>query len=508
MPISIIILPITEDYDVMKYMTVEEAGIKFGLSARSVRNYCAQGRFPGATLSGKTWLIPENSLKPERITRKGETNLEFVKEGEELISFIEESPVSFIAIRNIKHLVEKNGYHIIRENNPHSFHLGDKVYFIRNDTSIIALNIGKNALKSPCFHIICSHADSPCFKLKPEIDNKIDLYSRVNVDTYGGLIAPSWLDRPLSVAGRVVINLGDELKSKIVDFNDLTIMIPNVCIHFNRDINSGYNYNFAVDLQPFYSLDSDITFKEMIAKRLGVEEKDIINHDLFLYSKVNGTLWGEKKEFLSSSRLDDLECAYISAKAFAETDNEDVINVLYIADNEEIGSLSRQGADSDFLPSILKRVSEHLGFEYEVAIANSFMISADNAHGVHPNHPELTDKDNKCYLNKGIVIKFNGAQAYTSDSISSAIFQRICENVNVPYQFFANRTDMRSGSTLGRYLVSHISMLAVDVGLAQLAMHSSYETAGTLDVKYGIDAFKEFYKSNIIIDGRRFRVEK
>ena len=492
----------------MKYISVEEASKKFDLSARSIRNYCAQGRIPGAVLSGKTWLIPIDAAKPERITKKNEDDLEFVKEGENLISFIDRSPVSYYAIRNIKHALEEAGYTLIRENNLHSFNLGDKVYFVRNDTSIIALNIGKDVLDSPCFHMIASHADSPCFKLKPEIDNHVDLYTRANVDTYGGLIVSTWLDRPLSVAGRVVLDLGDEIKSKLVNFNDLTVMIPNVCIHFNPEINRGYQYNYAVDLQPFFALDSDVTFKSMMAKRLGVEEDSIINHDLFLYSKINGTLWGEKKEFVSASRLDDLECAYTSARAFIESNNDKAINVLYIADNEEIGSLSRQGADSDFLPSVLKRVSDHIGFEYEVAIANSFLVSADNAHAVHPNHPELTDKDNKCYLNKGIVLKFTGSQAYTSDAISGAIFQRLCDNAKVPYQFFANRTDMRGGSTLGRYLVSHISLLAIDVGLPQLAMHSSYETAGTKDIKYAIDVFKEFYNSNIIIDGRRFRVQK
>ena len=194
--------------------------------------------------------------------------------------------------------------------------------------------------------------------------------------------------------------------------------------------------------------------------------------------------------------------------AFKESDNDNSINVLYVADNEEVGSLSRQGADSDFLRSTLKRVCLDLNGQYEVAVANSFLVSADNAHAVHPNKPELTDKDNKAYMNKGIAIKFNAANSYTSDAISSSIFQKICSNAEVPFQFFTNRSDMRGGSTLGNLLLSQVSLMAVDIGLAQLAMHSSYETAGTVDIKYAIKAFKEFYQSKIEIDGNSYKIAK
>ena len=218
-------------------------------------------------------------------------------------------------------------------------------------------------------------------------------------------------------------------------------------------------------------------------------------------------IWGNKKEYISSPRLDDLECVYTSLEAFIKSNNKSSINVFYVSDNEEVGSSSRQGADSDFLDTILNRVCHSLDIDYQVALANSFLISADNAHAVHPNKPFVTDANNKAYMNKGIAIKFNASQSYTSDSISSAIFQEICEQSDVPYQFFANRSDLRGGSTLGNILITHTSLLAVDIGLPQLAMHSSFETAGSNDVFYAIKVFSRFYSVNIIIDGNKYQIK-
>ena len=495
----------------MKYITVEEASKKFELSARSIRNYCAQGRIPGAVLSGKTWLIPEEAKKPERINSKtDDSSIENNKYGNGLVSFINESPVACFAVNNVKNILKENGYKEIKENQKYKFNSGDKVFMIRNDTTLLAVNIGKNINDNNVnFHIIASHADSPCFKIKPECDGVTDSYSKINVAPYGGLIAPTWLDRPLSIAGRVVINKENGVETKLVNLKDMTVVIPNVCIHFNRNINSGYEYNMAVDMVPFIANDNkDKSFKSLLADRLNISKEDIINFDLYLYNKQSGVIWGENSEFVSSARLDDLECVYTSLMAFKESDNDNSINILYVADNEEVGSLSRQGADSDFLRSTLKRVCSDLNGQYEVAVANSFLISADNAHAVHPNKPELTDKDNKAYMNKGIAIKFNAANSYTSDAISSSIFQKICSNAEVPFQFFTNRSDMRGGSTLGNLLLSQVSLMAVDIGLAQLAMHSCYETAGTVDIKYAIKAFKEFYQLKIEIDGNSYKIAK
>ena len=495
----------------MKYITISEAATKFNLSERSVRNYCSQNRIPGAILQGKTWLIPFDAQKPERSNGKeNDVDEEDLSLGYELVSFINNSPVSFFAIDNVKRLLTDNGYQELLENKPYDVKPGDKIFFLRNCSSLVALNVGKNVIPvNIAYHVIASHSDSPCLKIKPECDGKSDIYNRLNVEVYGGLIASTWLDRPLGIAGRVIINNEDGLESRLINLEDNLVMIPNLCIHFNRDINSGYNYDRSVDLQAFVGQELEgQPLKDLLAKHLRVEKKDIVNFDLYLYNHEQGYVWGSKKEYVSSSRLDDLECVFTSSKAFVNASNDNAINVLYIADNEEVGSMSRQGADSDFLEGILRNISAKLGGNYQNSIANSFLISADNAHAVHPNKPSISDPNNRPYMNKGIAIKYNAAQSYTSDAISGAIFQRICENVDVPYQFFTNRSDIRGGSTLGDILLSHLSFLSVDVGLPQLAMHSSFETAGTIDIKYAFKAFKEFYSSNIEINGNRYKISK
>ena len=494
----------------MKYISVDEAGKKFNLSARSIRNYCAQGRIPGAVLHGKTWLIPSDASKPERInTKNDEYDLSMIKEVEDMVSFINESPVSFFAIDNIRKILNKNGYKEISEKDLLSSSNFEKVFIVRNDSTLLAFNIGKEIDKNnTSFNIVVSHADSPSFKLKPECDGKTGLYNKINVAPYGGMIAPSWLDRPLGIAGRVIIEDEDEVYSKIVNLDSLTVLIPNLCIHFNHDINKGYEYNMAIDLQPFMSFDNDTKFMSVLSKKVEISEENITNFDLSLYNKESGVLWGENREFISCPRLDDLECAYTSTQGFIRGNNPHSINVLYIADNEEVGSLSRQGADSDFLRVNLRRICLALGINYDVALTNSYLISADNAHAVHPNKPEVTGSDNRVYMNKGIVIKFNANNAYTTDALSSSLFQKICKKAKVPYQFFANRSDIRGGSTLGKDLLSQVSIMSVDIGLAQLAMHSSYETAGTFDVSYAIKAFEEFYSSHITIDNNKYKITK
>lgn len=495
----------------MKYLSISEAAKKLALSERSVRNYCAQGRIPGAILQGKSWLIPEDAVKPARSNGKGEDlDGEVVKYGYDLIDFINKSPVSFFAIDNVKKLLLKNGYKELFQNKQNDIKCGDKVFFIRNGSSIVALDVGEEVNKDNfAYHIIASHSDSPCFKIKPECDSKSDIYNRLNVEVYGGLIASTWLDRPLSIAGRVVIKDGDKLESKLVNLSDHKVMIPNLCIHFNRDINNGYSYDRAVDLQAFISQElSGSPLKDMLKESLKVKPEDIVNFDLYLYNQEQGYLWGHRKEYVSSSRLDDLECVFCSSRALIDSHNKKAINVLYVSDNEEVGSSSRQGADSDFLESILRSVSNKFGVEHNVAVANSFLVSADNAHAVHPNKPGMSDPNNRPYMNKGVAIKYNAAQSYTSDAISGAIFQNLCKNSGVPYQFFTNRSDLREGSTLGNILLSHISLLSVDMGLPQLAMHSSFETAGTKDIKFAVDVFKEFYCSIIDIEGDKYLIKK
>ena len=348
----------------MKYITITEAAKKVNLSERSIRNYCQHGRIPGAILDGKTWLIPENFRRPNRTNGKENDNKdEFIATGYELIRFIDNSPVNLFAIDNAKKELLENGFLELFENEPLKIKKGSKFFVTRNGTSLIGIDVGENLEpNSASFHIIASHSDSPCFKIKPESDSKSGSYNRLNVEPYGGLIMPTWLDRPLSIAGRVIVKNGDSLESKLINFKDTVAMVPNVCIHFNREINRGYNYDPSVDLQAFISQGKDEkSLKDLISEELEINREDIINYDLYLYNNDKGYLWGQKKEFVSSPRLDDLECVYTSLQAFAHSHNKNSINVLYVADNEEVGSSSRQGADSDFLESVLRNLSEVLG---------------------------------------------------------------------------------------------------------------------------------------------------
>lgn len=493
----------------MKYISVIEAAKKWNISERSVRNYCSLGRVNGAILDGKTWLIPEDSNKPERINGK---EISVSSEADDLRKFLNDSPVSFYAVKYTCDYLLNYGYQLCDESKPCTFASGKKYLFKRNGSSLVAVDIGGLVEKDNCcFHIIASHSDSPCFKLKPECDGKTDIYNKVNVEPYGGMICSTWLDRPLGIAGRVMIKENGKIITKLVNFDEDLLIIPNMCIHFNREINTGYSYNMASDMQAYIGQElQDRPIKDLLIKKLSVKEENILNFDLYLYNREKATIWGQNKEYISSPRLDDLECVYASRQALASSYNARAINIMYISDNEEVGSSSRQGADSDFLLSIVNRIIESFGCsngDLGRITANSFMISADNAHAVHPNNPGMTDANNKCYMNKGIAIKFNASQSYTSDSVSSSIFQEICNKAGVPYQFFSNRSDKRGGSTLGNILLSHLSFRSVDVGLPQLAMHSSFETAGTKDITYAINAFKMFYSSDILVEDETYQIK-
>lgn len=489
----------------MKYISVNDAAKKWQLSVRSVRKYLEDGRVIGAHLSGKTWLIPENAYKPASKRQNIAEDRSLVME---MIKFIDASPINMFVVKNSSELLVKNGYRKISERDNFAFSKGDKVFLLRNNSALIAINIPDNFDENVGCNIIASHSDSPCFKVKPIGDGKSDVYNKINLEPYGGMICSTWLDRPLSIAGRVMVSNGDKIEIKLVNIDENILMIPNLCVHFNRDINSGYNYNFATDMQAFIGENlSGEPLKDLLIKYLGLKNETIKNYDLFAYCRDNGFIWGSNKEYVSSPRLDDQECVFTSLKAFLEVKDNKNINILYIADNEEVGSSSATGADGDFLDRVLFKVSSSLKLDYQNVLSNSFLISADNAHAVHPNNIGITDPNNKAYMNKGIVIKFNASNRYTSDSISSSIFQSICESSNVPYQFFTNRSDLRGGSTLGNILLNHVSLLSVDIGLPQLAMHSSFETAGCKDVSYAINAFKRFYASKIHISEENFYIE-
>ena len=420
------------------------------------------------------------------------------------LDFIKSAPSAFHAVSAVCRMLEENGFSRLNEHEEFAVRPGGKYYITRNQSAVIALTIPENGFTP--FNIVASHSDSPTFKLKPSCEEAVlGQYTRLNVERYGGMIMSSWFDRPLSIAGRVIARGGGRIITKLVDFERDAVLIPNMPIHFNRDINDGFKYNAQVDLLPLYG-DGDAkgALLEEIAGRCGMPAEDIMACDLFLYSRTAGSVWGAKNEFFSCPRIDDLECAYTSLRAFLAAKDARQINVCAVLDNEEVGSGSKQGADSTFLTDVLARVSAALGAsdsQFRAALAASFMVSADNAHAVHPNHPEKYDADNRTFMNGGVVIKHNANQKYTTDAVSDAIFSLICKKAGVPVQHFANRSDVAGGSTLGNIANAHASMNTVDIGLAQLAMHSSYETGAVADAIALKNALTAFYGATLDTDG-------
>ena len=367
-------------------------------------------------------------------------------------------------------------------------------------SSVIAFKIPQNDFKS--FNIVASHSDSPTFKIKEnaeiEVNNK---YVKLNTEKYGGMICSTWFDRPLSIAGRILVKENNAVKTHLVNIDKDLVIIPNLAIHMNREVNDGYTYNAQIDMLPLYGDNSSKgSLMKTIAKEAEVEEESILDTDLFLYNRMNGTKIGSNEEYISSPRLDDLECAFTSLSAFLSENTSNSASVYCVFDNEEVGSGTKQGADSTFLYDVLRRINISLGKteeDYYRLISSSFMVSADNAHALHPNYTDKSDPTNKVYMNDGIVIKYNANQKYTTDAVSASIFKSICDSVDVPYQTFTNRSDILGGSTLGNISNAHVSLNTIDIGLAQLAMHSTYETAGAKDVTYMIDAIKAFYNTSI-----------
>lgn len=432
----------------------------------------------------------------------------------ELLTFIQKSPSCFHAVNEMKELLKNNGYEELRECEEWKLQKGGRYVTTRNGSSIIAFHIG-NSVDDYHFQVTSSHSDSPTFKVKeePTLKGKGG-YLKLNTEGYGGMLCATWMDRPLSLAGRVLVKEGNTFTSKLVSFDKDLVLIPNVAIHMNREVNSGMKYNNQVDMLPLFSAGEceEDAYYQLIADELGVQKEQIYGTDLYLYNRMAPSIWGAKDEFISSPKLDDLQCAFTSLKALMASSNDHAINVFACFDNEEVGSGTKQGACSTFLYDVLQRINDNLGFakeDYYRAIAKSFMVSCDNAHAVHPNHPEKTDDNNCTYMNKGIVIKYSANQKYTTDAISSAVFSGICENAGVPVQHFANRSDAAGGSTLGNLSSQKVSMHTVDVGLAQLAMHSSYETGGIKDSDYMVKGLTAFYNSNLhITDSETIEVEQ
>ena len=411
----------------------------------------------------------------------------------DFFTFIDNSPTCFHAVENVKVALLAAGAMELQETIP--FHLeSGKTYFVtRNDSSLLAFHLPKweQGKRPSGYRIYAAHSDSPCFKIKPCGVMKAEgEYVMLNTEKYGGMILSTWLDRPLSLAGRIVYEQEGMLVTKTVNLDELTCIIPNVAIHMNRDMNKGVEYNPQTDMRPLIGLSKDMPeLRKLIADKAGIQQDSILGEDLYVYSKEKCCLMGTSEELLGGPRLDDLECVYAGLQGFLSAlgaRDKTIIPMLAIFDNEEVGSGTKQGADSTFLTDILERIAHAMHWDSETIkcmYADSFMISADNAHAVHPNHPEKADPTNRPIINGGIVVKYHGGQKYTTDAYSEAVLKRYAKKAQVSLQTYANKSDIPGGSTLGNISTAHLSIPTVDIGLPQLAMHSAFETAGVEDYR-------------------------
>lgn len=410
----------------------------------------------------------------------------YKKTAKKLLKFIQKSPTAFQAVEEMSQRLQKEGFKELKEEKHWDLKAGGNYFVTRNHSAVIAFSIPKKPAWK--FHIMASHSDSPALKIKENPEMEVEkAYIKLNVERYGGMLLAPWFDRPLSVAGRLIVRKNGEIQEKLVAVDKDLLVIPNLAIHMNREVNDGYKYNVQKDMLPLYSdYDGKGSFMKLMAAEADVAEEDILGHDLFLYDRTPGTVWGANEEFISAPRLDDIQCAFASLEGFLRGERKESIAVHCVLDNEEVGSTTKQGAASTFLKDTLMRINMGFGRtqeEYLMTLADSFMVSADNAHALHPNHTDKTDPVNRPVLNGGIVIKYNANQKYCTDGVSAAIFKDICDRAEVPYQTFVNRSDMAGGSTLGNISNTQVPVKTVDIGLAQLAMHSVYETTGAKDTE-------------------------
>ena len=419
---------------------------------------------------------------------------------QKLFSFIEQSPTAFHAIDYMRKKLLDEGYTQLLEGTDWQLTPGEGYFVIRNGSAILAFRIPEGAPVG--FQIMASHSDSPMFKIKahPEMEAE-GHYVRLNVEKYGGMLCAPWFDRPLSVAGRLIVQTPEGIRQALCDVGRDLVMIPNLAIHMNRQANDGVKVEAQKDLLPLYGDETAKgTFLPLVAESAGVKPEDIVSSDLFVYNRMPGTVWGAHGEYMSIGRLDDLQCAFASLEAFLAAGTGESIPVHCVFDNEEVGSGTQQGAASTFLLDTLTRICETLGLsaaQYRRMLASSMMVSADNAHAVHPNHPEKACPTNRPYMNEGIVIKYSANQKYTTDAVSAALFMQICEKAGAKVQMFVNHSDVPGGSTLGNISGTQVALHTVDIGLAQLAMHSPYETAGVKDTDTLIAAGKVFFESSV-----------
>ena len=418
-----------------------------------------------------------------------------------LQSFLDASHSMYHAQNYLVETLKAEGYVRLPEQETWNLVPGGKYYIARGGTTVIAFRIPGGAPRG--FMMSASHSDHPGFKVKENFE-LAGAYTRMAVERYGGTLLFTWLDRPLSIAGRVTVETEDGIGNKLIDIDKDLLLIPNVAIHMNRQVNDGYKWNPAVDTLPLVcSKEAAGKLQELLEQEAGGK---ILGHDLFLYPRQKSTVWGVEEEFLSSTALDDLECAWGCTQGFLRAKETAAVPVLCVFDSEEVGSGSVQGAASMLLPDVLRRVCEAMNWNLDQLLSQSFMISADNAHAIHPNHPEFADPTNAPIMGKGIVLKHNANLMYCTDGVSAAIFRKVCGRAGVAVQTYYNRADIPGGSTLGRISLGKVSVLTADIGLPQLAMHSCYETAAVGDAMALEDAMESFYGSSLEATETGFRV--
>lgn len=412
---------------------------------------------------------------------------------EQLFTFINNATCAFTGIKEIKNMLLQENFIELEENEPWKLKQNKNYFITRNDSSLIAFQTGKNS----SFNITCTHIDTPAFLVKPKNVIYEKNYLKLNVMPYGGLLNYAWLDEPLSIAGRIIYKKDNKFFKEIIDCKRPLLTIPSVAIHQNDNANENLNLNDQIDMTPILALKKyNDPIKELIKKELHFKNKEeICDYDLFLYSTSTPKYFGLNDEFILSPRIDDLTCTYGALKSFLDANKNNNINIFCTFNSEEIGSLTKEGADSSFLMDTLKRIAADLELDISIMISNSTILSADNTHATHPNHPGNSDINNEALLNEGIVISKDNAS--TTDSITSSLFKEICKKAHVPFQDFVTKNDMTSGSTLSGISLRHVSIDSIDIGLGQLAMHGSKEIIGSLDPYYLYQAFKTFYEIQI-----------
>ena len=427
----------------------------------------------------------------------------------DLLQFLNDSPSCYHAAHQVAQRLLAAGYERLWEQEKWALQEGGRYFVLRGDASLLAFRVPKRDFRG--FMLSASHSDSPTYKVRENAEVvSAGNCLRLSVEPYGGMIHRSWLDRPLSVAGRILVREGERIVSRLVQVDRDLLIIPSVAIHMDREVNKGTALKANVDLLPLFGQGKETgAFHRIVAESAGVAAEDILTTDLFLYNRTPATLMGAEEEFVAAPRLDDLQCVFGCLQGFLAAEESDSVPVLAVFHNEEVGSGTRQGADSTFLTDVLRRINDALGRsaeDYLTAIANSFQVSADNAHAVHPAHPEYSDGGEAPVLGGGIVVKYNAAQHYTTDAVSDAVFRQVCAAAGVSVQRYSNRADLPGGSTLGNISTAHVSVHSVDIGLPQLAMHASYEVAGVQDTESLIRAMTAYYSRSFRAGAAGFEI--